>query len=294
MLAAFNELPVAPLAATCAVCMETYTMQTDNFTEFMMPTNCTHLFCYKCVINMYASAMNIPRASIDCPVCKTTVTTWQSFFPNTVVSCKFTKRTTYRVPPAQQFTDALKIMRERYAATADDIETANPEVAALKEQVKNARNENKHLQEQVKRARSNIDIANNTSRYTMNDLKAKLDRQRDQHNYELNCMQRELDSVKNEKRELEQTVQRIQAEMAAQPPVAQPSVTSGSAVMVGVDFNENARQNTNPHERFRSLVYSTVSELLLESRIQSLQNYVFGSSCVPCEVNIEVNMPFDG
>lgn len=77
----FKKKPVMSLLVTCAVCLDTYTTNSDTLIDFLMPTECTHVFCYKCVLNLYSNAMNVPRATVACPMCNIDVTTWKSFFP---------------------------------------------------------------------------------------------------------------------------------------------------------------------------------------------------------------------
>ncbi|AKR14079.1 ring finger domain protein [Dasychira pudibunda nucleopolyhedrovirus] len=280
----FNKIAVSPLAATCAVCLETYSMQSDNIIDFLMPSNCTHLFCYKCVLNMYKNAMNVPRAVVSCPMCKAKVSTWQSFFPNTVVSCKFIKRTGDRTPPCLQFLHALKMVQERCTATKEDAESEPSFVInSLQAQLDAAQQKACDLQESMERQKQAHDTAWNSSceqvtalQTKLADMQAQLDRSEAlsstlaDHNRAANV---QIDSLRR-------AVQRLEAAQSA-------------PVSVNVEFNDNARQNTNLHERFRSYVYSTVSDMMIEDSIKSLQSHVFGAACLPCSVNVEINFPFD-
>ncbi|ABI13931.1 pe38 like protein [Anticarsia gemmatalis nucleopolyhedrovirus] len=93
LLESFRLKPVTTFGATCSICLETYMMQSNNISEFLMPCNssCTHMFCYKCIMSMYSN-VETARSNVNCPMCRKSITSWQAFFPNTSVSCKFTKK----------------------------------------------------------------------------------------------------------------------------------------------------------------------------------------------------------
>ncbi|AAC59151.1 PE38 [Orgyia pseudotsugata multiple nucleopolyhedrovirus] len=284
LLSEFNSRPVTAVAAVCAVCLETYCVQSNNIIDFLMPSECTHLFCYKCVLNMYKNAMNVPRAAVSCPMCNKKVGTWQAFFPNSVVSCKFIKKTGDRTPACLQFMLALKTIQDRYMATEEEAETEPSFVIKnLQAQLDAAQKEARDLQESMERQKQAHNVAWNSSceqvtalQTTLADMQAQLDRSEAlsstlaEHNRAANV---QIDSLRR-------AVQRLEAAQSA-------------PVSVNVEFNDNARQNTNLHERFRSYVYSTVSDMMIEDSIKSLQSHVFGAACLPCSVNVEINFPFD-
>lgn len=281
LLSDFMKEPVTPLAATCAVCLETYTLQSNSIAEFLMPSNCTHVFCFKCVLNMYSAAMNVPRATIDCPMCKVNVTTWQSFFPHTVVSCKFVKKTGDRVPSCQQFKEALRVIRQRYAAD-DDAAVADPQPAVLQAQLRAATEETQRLREDLDRQKRAHDIAWDSSCQQVSALQARLadlQAQLDRSEALSRTLANHNRAADAQLRNLRQTVQRLQAAPAP--------------VSVNVEFNERALQNRELGERFRSHVYSVVADMMIEDSIRSLQTHMFGAACLPCNVNIEVDLPFD-
>ncbi|QBC75984.1 pe-38 [Neophasia sp. alphabaculovirus] len=161
LLESFKLKPVTAFGATCSVCLETYMMQSNNVTEFLMPFNssCTHMFCYKCIINMYSSVQTT-RSNVNCPMCRQNITSWQAFFPNTSVSCKFTKKAAGNVPAIEQFKDAVKVLQSRCAPTPDDLESANTEARQmLREQLNKLNQENKTLQETLNRNKTQHDNA---------------------------------------------------------------------------------------------------------------------------------------
>ncbi|AKN59003.1 hypothetical protein LO84_155 [Autographa californica multiple nucleopolyhedrovirus] len=67
----------------------------------------------------------------------------------------------------------------------------------------------------------------------------------------------------------------------------------------GITVNQQiGRDDSAPaelNERFRSLVYSTISELFIENRVHSIQNYVYAgtSAASSCDVNVTVNFGFE-
>ncbi|AAA67993.1 pe38 [Choristoneura fumiferana multiple nucleopolyhedrovirus] len=291
LLLSFNEKPVTPLSATCAVCYETYVMQSDNIVEFMMPSTCTHMFCYKCVLGLYRNAevhAEMPRVGIGCPLCQKTVTAWRSFFPNAVVTCKFTKKTT-DVPVCQQFCDAVGILNKRYAALPGDI--PNNEVE-LREQLNRVQEEKAAELQRMKAAHdaawesSCRQIASLQKRVTSLETKnEKLQRQNQEYD-EAICVnhleKKRLQSQKEERdgasaktiADLTQTVERLKSELA-----------SKSAVTV--EFNRNT--DTPLYQRFNALLDSTFENMMLKDRIINLRKEVFGAACVPCRVDININ-----
>ncbi|AJD09170.1 pe38 like protein [Condylorrhiza vestigialis mutiple nucleopolyhedrovirus] len=161
LLESFQLKPVTTFGATCSICLETYMMQSNNVIEFLMPFNstCTHMFCYKCIITMYSN-VETTRSNVNCPMCRQNITSWQSFFPNTLVSCKFKKMAAGNVPATQQFTDAIKVLQSRCAPTSDDLESTNTEARQmLREQLNKLIQENKTLQETLIKNKSQHDIA---------------------------------------------------------------------------------------------------------------------------------------
>ncbi|AFY62813.1 PE38 [Samia ricini nucleopolyhedrovirus] len=269
LMETFKKKPVESLFVTCAVCLDTYTTNSNTLIDFLMPTDCTHVFCYKCVLNLYSNAMNVPRATVACPMCNIDVTTWKSFFPNTVVSCKFVKRTADRVPAMQQFNEALKIIKNRHTVNIDEDASFN-----LETQLAEAKRETQRVQEAAERETQRVqeasrrhirerDIAYASSCEQVASLQARLVE-----------MQAQLDAAQEENRRLT---------AAAAPAVA--------FTTIDVDFDENASQSTGPHERFRSLVYSTVADLMIEARIKNLQDLVFAADAdrMSCHVDIDVS-----
>ncbi|AUR45036.1 Pe38 protein [Spilosoma obliqua nucleopolyhedrosis virus] len=336
MLKTLNNKPVAEFKATCAVCLDTYKMQSHNITDFLMSSNCTHAFCYKCVLNMYCNTMNIPRATIDCPMCKVNVTTWRSCFPNAVVSCKFIKKTGDRVPPCQQFVEAVQFIKQRCAADADDDEPAvsqnnkliQQETERLQKTVDKHKQEAERLQEIVDKHKQEAERLQETvNKYKQEGerLQEIINCQKRQHDIAWSSSCEQVLALQNKLIDLQaqldksktftQTLADQNRTFVALFKVLQNFVNHENQqhyendendehhghyqleikknVAVNVEFNENARQKTNLHEQFRSRVYSTVADMMIEDRIKSLQTHVFGIACLPCSVNINVSLPFD-
>ncbi|AAQ91681.1 pe38 like protein [Choristoneura fumiferana DEF multiple nucleopolyhedrovirus] len=176
LLESFRLNPVTAFGATCNICLETYMMQSNNVTEFLMPLNssCTHMFCYKCIISMYSN-VDTTRSNVNCPMCRQNITSWQTFFPNTSVSCKFTKKAAGNVPATQQFTDALKVLQSRCAPMPDDLESPNTEARQmLREQLNKLNQENKTLQETLNRNKTQHDIAWESSCAQISSLQKRI------------------------------------------------------------------------------------------------------------------------
>jgi hypothetical protein len=172
LLESFRLLPVTDFGAACIICLETYMMQSNNIREFLKPLNnsCTHMFCYKCIISMYSN-LETTRSNVNCPMCRENITSWQAFFPNTSVNCKFTKKAAGNVPSTQQFTDVLNILKNRYAATPDDVESTNVEDhEALREQLHSMNEENKTLQEALNKS----DLQDHLLKTENQELKTKI------------------------------------------------------------------------------------------------------------------------
>lgn len=302
MLKTFNNKPIAELKATCAVCLDTYKMQSHNITDFLMSSNCTHAFCYKCVLNMYCNTMNIPRATIDCPMCKVNVTTWRSCFPNAVVSCKFIKKTGDRVPPCQQFIEAVQLIEQRCAADADD---DLKEPAVLQGQLDAVQQKADRLQETVDKHKQEAERLQKTvdkHKQEAERLQEIIDRQQRQHDIAWSSSCEQVAALQNKLIDLQAQLDKSEAftqtladrnrTFAAQLQHAVDQFER-KTVAVNVQFDENARQRTSLHEQFRSRVYSTIADMMIEDSIKSLQTHVFGVACLPCFVNINVSLPFD-
>ncbi|AGA16300.1 pe38 protein [Thysanoplusia orichalcea nucleopolyhedrovirus] len=244
MLAELNSEPVIDLKFECAVCMETYSHQSNDTCPFLVPTTCDHGFCFKCAIDLQGSAMNIPNSTICCPMCNKQIRMWRSCKPGSVVTCKFYKKTQEKVPPVQQYRKIIKVLRERSVITTDDdIPDTQTELAVLEAEMQEEKKLNSEL------------MAKNQQ-------------------------------LTEEKGQLNQQIQELQNQIN--------NLTFRRNITVDQQINYNNSAPANLNERFRSLVYSTVSELLIEDRIQSIQNYVYAeTSATSCNVNVNVNFGFE-
>ncbi|BBU37483.1 PE38 protein [Choristoneura diversana nucleopolyhedrovirus] len=322
LLTSFNEKPVTPLSATCAVCLETYVMQSNNIVEFLMPINCTHMFCYKCVLGIYSNAMNVPRAIVRCPMCQETVTTWQSFFPNTVVSCKFIKKTADRVPSCQQFSDAVGILKKRYAPLTEDVPNNEGD---LREQLNRVQQEKtaelQRLQSEkaaeLRRLKAAHDaawesscsqIASLQKRVTSLETKNEwLQRQNEEYvtgmcdnhiekqssKTKIVSLQAEVTAANTKISSLEEkdnASAKTIADLTQTVQRLKSELASKSAVTI--EFNRNT--NTALHQRFNSLLDSTFENMMLKDRIMNLRRDVFGAACGPCHVNIDIKCSGSG
>ncbi|AGR57042.1 PE38 [Choristoneura rosaceana nucleopolyhedrovirus] len=334
LLTTLSEQPVTPVSATCSVCYETYVMQSNNIVEFMMPANCTHMFCFKCVLGMYNNAENIPRATVRCPMCQETATTWQSFFPNSVVSCKFIKKTADRVPYCQQFSDAMGILKKRYAALPEDISN---NAAELREQLNRAQEEKtaelqrlkdahdakwnsscRQISSLQKRVHELIEL-DDEFKNKIKSLERKneslerknesLQRQNNEYDIAIINNHKDYHRLKRQTEELEKAVSERLAEVRAantkiccleeKDRVSAKTIADltqtverlkserASTSAVTVEFN-NRNTDAALHQRFNSLLNSTFENMMLNERIITLQKEVFGSSSVPCHVNIGI------
>nr|ALR69973.1 pe38 like protein [Anticarsia gemmatalis multiple nucleopolyhedrovirus]ALR70130.1 pe38 like protein [Anticarsia gemmatalis multiple nucleopolyhedrovirus]ALR70287.1 pe38 like protein [Anticarsia gemmatalis multiple nucleopolyhedrovirus]ALR70600.1 pe38 like protein [Anticarsia gemmatalis multiple nucleopolyhedrovirus]ALR72014.1 pe38 like protein [Anticarsia gemmatalis multiple nucleopolyhedrovirus] len=202
LLDSFRLKPVTTFGATCSICLETYMMQSNNVTEFLMPFNstCTHMFCYKCIISMYSN-VETTRSNVNCPMCRQNITSWQSFFPNTLVSCKFTKKAAGDVPATLQFMDALKVLQSRCAPTPDDLESANTEARQmLREQLNKLNQENKTLQETLIKNKAQHDIAWESSCTQISALQTRISEL--EANPEIESLKTALQEIKETNRKL--------------------------------------------------------------------------------------------
>nr|WRK23941.1 pe38 [Bombyx mori nucleopolyhedrovirus]WRK24079.1 pe38 [Bombyx mori nucleopolyhedrovirus] len=67
-------------------------------------------------------------------------------------------------------------------------------------------------------------------------------------------------------------------------------------ITVNPQIGRDDRAPAELNERFRSLVYSTISELFIENRVHSIQNYVYAGTsgaASSCDVNVTVNFGFE-
>ena len=209
LLESFRLKPVTTFGATCSVCLETYMMQSNNVTEFLMPFNstCTHMFCYKCIISMYSN-VETTRSKVNCPMCRQNITSWQSFFPNTLVSCKFTKKAAGNVPATVQFMEAIKVLQNQCAPTPDDLESANTEARQmLREQLNKLNQENKTLQETIIKNKAQHDIAWESSCAQISALQTRISELEASPEIELLDKNREL---QQKNRELQQKNQELE------------------------------------------------------------------------------------
>nr|ALR69816.1 pe38 like protein [Anticarsia gemmatalis multiple nucleopolyhedrovirus]ALR70444.1 pe38 like protein [Anticarsia gemmatalis multiple nucleopolyhedrovirus]ALR70758.1 pe38 like protein [Anticarsia gemmatalis multiple nucleopolyhedrovirus]ALR71701.1 pe38 like protein [Anticarsia gemmatalis multiple nucleopolyhedrovirus] len=205
LLESFRLKPVTTFGATCSICLETYMMQSNNISEFLMPCNssCTHMFCYKCIMSMYSN-VETARSNVNCPMCRKSITSWQAFFPNTSVSCKFTKKTVGNVPATKQFTDAVKILESRCAPTSEYLKSANTEARQmLREQLNNLNQENKTLQETLNRNKTQHEIAWKSSCAQISALQQEVQENNKHYANELCSKQLECDQAETKNRELE-------------------------------------------------------------------------------------------
>ncbi|QDL57007.1 PE38 [Dione juno nucleopolyhedrovirus] len=292
LLQQFKRAPVTPLTATCSVCLEDYTMQSNNITEMLMPVNCTHVFCYKCVLQMYNNAMNVPHATINCPMCKIKISTWQSFFPESVVSCKFIKKTGDRVPACVQFKDAVNIIKQRYASSSPSTSSSSSTSAVYQMPTNSVhQNVNVHTQQLI------------AANQEVERLKKTLDDQAAAHDTAFNSLFQQMVVMQNKLTDVREELNRSKVlnrilthhDRANKRYIdelksilRQYQTRDENCVSTIVEFNTHARQNTVLHDRFRTQVYSVLSNMMIEDRIKNLQSSIFGTTILPCTVNVDV------
>lgn len=261
MLAELNDEPVINFKFECSVCLETYSQPSNDTCPFLIPTTCDHGFCFKCVINLQSNAMNIPHSTVSCPLCNTEVKMWRSLKPNAVVTCKFYKKTQEKVPPVQQYKNIIKVLQERSVISVEDDDNDN-----------------------------NCDI-NMENQAKIVALEAELQQEKN-HNNQVTSENRQLTE---ENARLNQQIQELQQQMRTLVPPQRDITVNQRDITVNQQIGRDDNAPAELNERFRSLVYSTISELFIENRVQSIQNYVYAgtSAASSCDVNVTVNFGFE-
>ncbi|ABM05437.1 PE38 [Maruca vitrata nucleopolyhedrovirus] len=278
MLAEFNNEPVINLKFECCVCFETYYQQSNETCPFLIPTSCNHGFCFKCVIDLQSNAINIPYSTICCPLCNVQIKMWRSCKPETVVTCKFYKKTQEKVPPVQQYKNIMKVLQERNVINIDDGNNSGDDY----------NNQIMALQAELQKEKNRTDQLSFENRQLVAE-KNQLVAEKNQLVAEKNQLVAEKNQLVAEKNQLNEQIQELQNREAATLTTPQQS---NIIINQQIDDDETAPAELN--ERFRSLVYSNIAELFIENRVQSIQNYVYGTSATSsCNVTIDVNFGFE-